>query len=90
MVGGSVHETLHRIPPGSTPPQGTCGNGTCELGESPSSCPTDCHRDDDGSCELPETQYVCPHDCGAVAITTGPSGPPPDDRDPDAAQALLA
>jgi alpha-tubulin suppressor-like RCC1 family protein len=49
-----------------------CGNGTCELGETASGCPADCHDGcGDGSCAHAENQFVCPADCGAVAISTG-------------------
>ncbi len=42
-----------------------CGNGICEIGESASSCPTDCQLAvcPDGECQPPETTATCPQDC---------------------------
>ena len=45
-----------------------CGNGTCEPGESASSCPTDCKTTGpvcgNGTCESGESESNCPEDCG--------------------------
>jgi hypothetical protein len=50
----------------------TCGNDICELGETSSGCPDDCHDGcGDGSCAEDEDQFGCPADCGAVAISAG-------------------
>ncbi len=45
-----------------------CGSGTCEPGESCSSCPADCGacpRCGDGACNGAETCADCPGDCGS-------------------------
>ncbi len=49
---------------GSTGP--TCGDGKCEQGESPSSCPKDCSGPvcGNGQCEPGEGPKSCPKDCG--------------------------
>lgn len=50
-----------------------CGNGTCDAGESPSTCPSDCKTTSpvcgNGKCESGETKTNCPMDCGGT--TTG-------------------
>jgi len=51
-----------------------CGNGKCELGEDPVSCPQDCKTGGlvcgDGKCEGAEadntTQWYCPQDCKPI------------------------
>ncbi len=45
-----------------------CGNGTCESGETATSCPADCKTTTpavcgDGKCQAPETSDSCPSDC---------------------------
>jgi hypothetical protein len=59
----------------STGPE--CGNGQCESGESPSSCPADCKTTGnpvcgDGQCNGTETKATCPGDCGTT--TSGKCG----------------
>lgn len=42
-----------------------CGNGSCESGETSSSCPSDCPWCPNGSCDNGETCLSCSADCGA-------------------------
>jgi len=49
-----------------------CGNGTCENGEQPLTCPLDCKTVcGDGKCELPETKFTCAKDCKPVFPACG-------------------
>lgn len=41
----------------------TCGNGTCDSGESASSCPGDCPACGNGTCQKGENNHICPADC---------------------------
>ncbi len=53
---------------------GSCGNGTCDRGESAASCAADCSAAPtcgDGTCGPDETLASCPADCG------GTGTPPP-------------
>jgi len=48
-----------------------CGNGTCESGETSSSCPSDCSSGPvcgNGTCESGENSSNCPSDCGSGAV----------------------
>ena len=48
---------------------GYCGNGYCEEGEGPTTCPVDCVTVcGDGSCSFGEDGSTCPQDC---ALTCG-------------------
>ena len=53
-------------------PKPVCGNGACESGESPATCPSDCKTTGpvcgNFTCESGETPSSCPSDCK----TTGP------------------
>lgn len=42
-----------------------CGNGSCDVGETPGTCPDDCLSPlcGDGSCDEGETSNTCPGDC---------------------------
>ena len=52
----------------------TCGDGTCELGETATGCPADCHDGcGDASCAEAEDQFGCPADCGAIEVAVGGS-----------------
>ncbi len=46
-------------------PNVTCGDGVCAefCGETPASCPADCHICGDGKCETGESPQSCPGDC---------------------------
>jgi hypothetical protein len=47
---------------------GSCGDGTCDDGETCTTCPMDCgfcQTCGDGTCESGETCSSCPQDCGA-------------------------
>jgi len=49
-------------------PTTCCGNGICELGESSSTCPSDCGPSTycgDGYCNGSETSSTCPSDCSS-------------------------
>ena len=45
----------------------SCGNGTCDLGETEANCPQDCNKSGavcgNGFCEEGETASSCPQDC---------------------------
>ncbi|MDD5148805.1 MAG: hypothetical protein PHH08_05070, partial [Candidatus ainarchaeum sp.] len=46
---------------------GYCGDGKCELGESPATCPQDCMQIcGDGICSGSETIDTCPEDCAKI------------------------
>ncbi|MDD5148264.1 MAG: hypothetical protein PHH08_02255, partial [Candidatus ainarchaeum sp.] len=46
---------------------GYCGDGKCELGESPATCPQDCMQIcGDGICSGSETIDNCPEDCAKI------------------------
>jgi hypothetical protein len=47
------------------PGAGGCGNGTCDAGETPASCPGDCTAGGcgNGTCDAGETPASCPGDC---------------------------
>lgn len=49
-------------------PAASCGNGTCEASETPTSCSADCSVDacGDGTCASNESSTSCPEDCDAV------------------------
>lgn len=54
------------------PCQGTsaCGNGTCDSGETPTSCPVDCKtttKCGNGICDSGESPSTCPSDCKTAA-----------------------
>src|SRR5215471_11223584 len=59
-------------------PNGFCGDGLCNNGETCSTCPTDCGTCapfcGDGRCNGTETCSTCPSDCG----TCPPDASPPD------------
>ena len=47
-----------------------CGDGVCDVGETPQSCPGDCHVGavcGDGVCAASESGATCPKDCPDVA-----------------------
>jgi len=48
-----------------------CGNGTCETGETHTSCPGDCPTTTcgNGTCDTGESNNTCPADCAASACT---------------------
>ncbi len=52
-----------------------CGNGKCDLSESPTSCPYDCNNVPDscgnGACEPNETPANCPADCDVGPVACG-------------------
>lgn len=48
---------------GATLSCSTCGNGTCEAGESSGSCLADCSVCGDGQCTGWEDEYSCAADC---------------------------
>lgn len=56
----------------------TCGNGTCEEGESNATCPGDCPTQSpvcgNGTCETTETPTSCPADCGSGSGGSAGSG----------------
>lgn len=54
---------------GNPPPCGAtaCGNGSCEAGENPETCPQDCGDTcGDGLCTGSEDPTECPGDCGGA------------------------
>jgi formylglycine-generating enzyme required for sulfatase activity len=58
---------------GGNEPEPVCGNGTCEVGETSSSCPADCDDEGpvcgNGTCESGETSSNCPADCDGQTPT---------------------
>jgi len=50
-----------------------CGNGTCDTGETPTSCPADCHTATcgNGTCDAGETATSCPADCSTATCGNG-------------------
>lgn len=50
----------------------SCGNGSCQPGETCENCPQDClcPTCPNGECNFDETCATCPQDCGACAICT--------------------
>lgn len=62
-------------PPPDVPVGPGCGNGTCDKGETCTSCPNDCGacptRCGDGMCNGAETCSDCPVDCGACPTRCG-------------------
>jgi hypothetical protein len=51
-------------------PPAVCGNGVCEVGETPARCGTDCPPPPvcgNGICEGPETA-TCPNDCVSIDL----------------------
>ena len=54
-------------------PQSVCGNGACEVGEDPMSCPQDCTSTacGDGVCEAGEAADTCPNDCDSTVCVDG-------------------
>jgi len=51
-----------------------CGDGICNGGETPETCPDDCGQPaycGDGECNGGETSATCPEDCGEVASICG-------------------
>ncbi len=57
---------------------GNCGNGTCDAGETSTSCPKDCvstAKCGNGICEPGESSLTCPPDCSGGSSCTGkPNG----------------
>jgi len=51
----------------------TCGNGTCDVGETHTSCAADCPAVTcgNGTCDTGETHATCPADCPAGPVTEG-------------------
>jgi hypothetical protein len=49
-------------PAGESCPGTTCGNGTCDAGETYATCPEDCPCGN-GTCDAGETYATCPEDC---------------------------
>lgn len=41
----------------------SCGNGTCDEGETAESCPADCNLCGNGTCDQGESRTSCPADC---------------------------
>jgi hypothetical protein len=56
------------LPDGVAPPPLSCGNGTCDPGETCNNCPIDCgfcSTCGNGVCDPGETCLGCPQDCGS-------------------------
>ena len=56
------------LPDGVPPPPISCGNGTCDPGETCANCPIDCgfcKGCGDGTCKAGENCLNCPQDCGS-------------------------
>lgn len=75
FVGSLTRAKLNAMLTGVTPPPVTCGNGTCDAGESCSICPTDCGvcpvTCGNGTCDSGETCSTCSTDCGVCPTGTG-------------------
>lgn len=67
-ANGALAESPPCSPPCPPPVECRCGNGTCDLGENPCTCPSDCLIGacpvcGDGSCDTFENACNCPVDC---------------------------
>jgi hypothetical protein len=61
--GSACGTPAHQPDAGTVAPLLSCGDGTCQVGETLDNCSRDCFVCGDGTCSEPESITTCPGDC---------------------------